>query len=179
MAESKNSSRTDNSPSTRSTERAAEGTEQHVGTNVATGEIPLGVWSVLQAPFDASDVVFREIKSDDKGRGVCRPKLRDGALVSRLNRALGPEAWSLEFSCEESRVYRCRLHIGNSFRDGIARNDEPIRACMDALLIAMYAYGIGVGLHGPIDLFIEREVDTRVKNTDELLADLRDMGTIR
>jgi len=144
------------------------------------GDIPMGVWSMLQAPFDESDVELNDVQVDSKnGRGLGRPVVDESALISRLNRILGPEGWSLEFSDEGAGTYHCRLHIGSAFRDGIAQGTSPLASCVQALRVAMRSFGIGVGLHGPPNIYVETDDQGHISNLPQIISELEDLGAVK
>lgn len=165
-----------------SSPRGAWPEEESEGTDPSNlpGEIPLGVWSMLQAPFDQSDVQLDDVQVDSKnGRGLGRPVVDESALISRLNRILGPEGWSLEFSDEGAGTYHCRLHIGSAFRDGIAQGRSPLASCLQALRVAMRGFGIGVGLHGPPNIYVEKDAQGHISNFQEIISELADLGAVK
>ncbi|WP_022836929.1 hypothetical protein [Salisaeta longa] len=142
--------------------------------------LPPGVWKLLQAPFKRDDVVFRDMQIDSSvGRGLCRPVIDEFALFDRFNTVLGPENWSLSFSHETENIYRCRLTIGTAHRDGMARAIDPLEACLSAVRKAMLLFGIGVGLHGPPDIYVERASGGQILNAEDILNDLASIGAIR
>ena len=144
------------------------------------GEIPLTVWDVLRGPFDRSDVRLIDVQVDPKhGRGLARPVASEDALITRLNTVLGPEGWSVEYSTEGPEACRCRLYIGSAFRDAIAEGTGRLDTCLQALRLAAREFGIGVGLHGPPNIYIEKDENGNVTNFDQIIEDLREVGTVR
>ena len=144
------------------------------------GEIPFTVWDVLRGPFDRCDVRLVDVQMDAKyGRGLARPVVSEDALISRLNTVLGPEGWSVEFTTEGPEVCRCRLYIGSAFRDAIAEGTGRLDTCLMALRLAAREFGIGIGLHGPPNIYVERGEDGGIANFDEIIDDLRKEGTVR
>lgn len=145
-----------------------------------SGHLPPELWSTLRGPFDPSDVRLINIRTDTKyGRGLAQPVVKESALIHRLNETLGPEGWSVEFHREGSQEYRCRLHIGSAFRDAIAEEGEHLDSCLQALRLAARQFGIAAGLHGPPDIYVEKDEDGNIKNFDQIIEELRDAGAVK
>ena len=144
------------------------------------GEIPFTVWDALRGPFDRCDVRLLDVQTDPKhGRGLARPVVSEDALISRLNTVLGPEGWSVEFTTEGPETCRCRLYIGSAFRDAIAEGSGRLDTCLQALRLAAREFGIGIGLHGPPNIYVERGEEGRITNFDQIIDDLREVGAVR
>lgn len=144
------------------------------------GQFSPEVWSALQSPFDPSAVKLVDLQLDTKyKRGLARPVVSESALLRRLNGILGPEGWSVEFTPEGPETCRCRLHVGSAFRDAIAEGTGRLDTCLQAFRLAAREFGIAAGLHGPPNIYVEKDENDNITNFDQIIEDLREAGAVR
>lgn len=136
-------------------------------------------WTLLRRPFPFEAVTLTDRRIDPHvGRGAATPVVKPGALLRRLDEAVGVDGWNLSYGGLEGQTVKCRLEILGAVREGFGRHENLLQACAEALLGAARLFGIGLGLHGEATVYVEVDADGAVTNEEDIQSQMRRAGII-